>query len=126
MAINIILVAFGGALGSVARYLTTRFSAHLFGIGFPWGTVIVNLVGSFLIGFISAIILAKTENPEPLRLLLITGFLGGFTTFSAFSLDVINLLSRGSYSAALAYIALSVVPAIIATFLGLAFGRALL
>ena len=126
MALNLFLVAFGGAFGSMARYLVTRYSALTFGTGFPWGTVIVNLVGSFLIGFLSAVILAKSANPDPWRLLIVTGFLGGFTTFSAFSLDVIDLMTRGAYGSALAYIALSVAPGIIATFLGLAFGRALL
>lgn len=124
--LNVLLVAIGGAIGSVARYGVTRFSVQNFGAGFPWGTVIVNLVGSFFIGFLSAAILSKASNPEPLKLLLITGFLGGFTTFSAFSLDAITLIERGAMPQAGAYIVLSVAPAIIATVAGLAIGRALL
>lgn len=120
------LVALGGALGSVSRYTVTRMSVTFFGPDFPWGTVIVNLVGSFLIGLMTALLLNKTNNPEPLRLLLVTGFLGGFTTFSAFSLDVLDLIGRGAHLQAASYVLISVLPAIFATFLGLAIGRSLL
>jgi CrcB protein len=120
------LVALGGALGSVLRYCVTRMSVTMFGAGFPWGTVIVNLVGSSLIGLLTALIINKADNPEPLRLLLITGFLGGFTTFSAFSLDVLDLIARGAHLQAASYVLISVLPAIFATFLGLAIGRSLL
>lgn len=123
---HLFLVAIGGALGSVARYGVTRATATAFGQGFPWGTIIVNLVGSFFIGFFSAVIISKSNNPEPIRLLLITGFLGGFTTFSAFSLDVLDLIGKGAPLQALSYVLISVLPAIFATFLGLAIGRALL
>lgn len=126
MGSHILYVAIGGAGGSVARFLFVRMSLQLFGPGFPWGTLLVNIFGSLAIGILSGVFLSKGTNHEPLRLLLMTGFLGGFTTFSAFSLDAVDLISRGSYGAAVTYIALSVIPAIIATVLGLAIARSLL
>ena len=124
--LNLLIVAIGGAFGSVARYSVTTISKGSFGGSFPWGTFIVNLTGSFAIGLLAASLLSKLGNNETLKLLLITGFLGGFTTFSAFSLDTVDLFSRGATILAAAYVLLSVGVAIAATFLGLAIGRALL
>src|ERR1044071_1912961 len=84
-----LLVAFGGALGSVARYACSGVALRLFGLGFPYGTLFVNVVGSYAIGVIGTIAIAggRTLTPPDIRAFLVTGILGGFTTFSAFSLE---------------------------------------
>ena len=122
---NIILVALGGALGSVARYIVNVWSARLAGASFPWGTLTVNLVGSFLIGLFAEMIARKFDASAEMRIFLITGILGGFTTFSAFSLDAVSLLTRGDGVFGAVYIAASVGLSIAAVFAGLALGRSL-
>ncbi|AXV15627.1 fluoride efflux transporter CrcB [Neorhizobium sp. SOG26] len=124
--INVLLVAVGGAFGSVCRYLVGAWTLRQFGPGFPWGTLSVNILGSFLIGFLSEWIIRRLGASSEMRLLLITGMLGGFTTFSAFSLDFVALLERGSGFAGAGYLALSVVISLAAVFGGLALGRAML
>lgn len=98
----LVLVALGGAAGSVLRYLVSVASLALFGGGFPWGTLAVNIAGSAAIGALAG---AGMEGQA--RLLLVTGFLGGFTTFSAFSLEAVGLWER-SPALAVAYVAASV------------------
>ena len=94
-------VALGGALGSLARFGVVRGISSVLGEQ-PWGTFVVNVLGSFAIGMLAAFFARKFTDHEVARVFLITGFLGGFTTFSAFSLDVFNLMQRGeSASAAL-------------------------
>lgn len=100
-------VALGGAIGSVARYLVGLWATAQFGAGFPWGTVVVNILGSAVIGGLGGALAEGLEMPAPWRLFLITGILGGFTTFSAFSLDAGLLWLRVPYIAGL-YVALSV------------------
>ena len=119
-------VALGGALGAVGRYLVMSAVALWFGLSFPWGTLIVNVVGSFAMGALVEIsALVWSPSPE-LRALLAIGVLGAFTTFSTFSLDVAALIGRGAHAAAGAYIALSVVLSIAAFFAGLHLFRSLL
>ncbi len=119
-------VALGGALGAVGRYLVMSGVALWFGLSFPWGTLIVNVVGSFAMGALVEIsALVWSPSPE-LRALLAVGVLGAFTTFSTFSLDVAALIGRGAHAAAGAYIALSVVLSIAAFFAGLHLFRSLL
>ena len=103
-----LLVAVGGAIGSLLRYYVGLGSLRLMGPGFPWGTLIVNVVGCFIIGVFAEMIMRRFNASVELRLLLITGFLGGFTTFSAFSLDAITLFERGEVFAGGIYIAASV------------------
>jgi len=122
---NILIVAAGGAVGSVTRYLVFVASLRLFGSGFPFGTMIVNIVGSFLMGVFIELLAVRFNASDQLRLLVATGFLGGFTTFSAFSLDVIALWQRGEIVAALAYAGISVVASLLALVGGLALVRAL-
>ncbi|OGV51046.1 MAG: camphor resistance protein CrcB [Lentisphaerae bacterium GWF2_44_16] len=98
--LKIFLVIIGGGLGAATRYLVTLGSVRLFGASFPWGTLIVNLSGCFLIGAVFAfseksLLLSPNE-----RLLIMTGFLGGLTTFSSFGLESINSLSDGAVSVA--------------------------
>jgi len=124
--LNVILVAVGGAIGSVARYLTGQFALRQFGPNFPWGTLVVNIVGSLAIGIFAELIARRFSAPQEWRLFIITGFLGGFTTFSAFSLDVAALADRGDLFLALIYIATSLLVSLFAVFAGLALMRALL
>jgi fluoride exporter len=121
--INILLVALGGAVGSVARYLVGVATLRQFGSNFPWGTLTVNIVGSFAIGVFIELIARKLNASPEMRLLLVTGFLGGFTTFSAFSLDAIYLFERGELVTSGIYVAASIILSLIAVFAGLALVR---
>ena len=119
-----LLVAVGGAIGSLLRYYVGLGSLRLMGPGFPWGTLIVNVVGCFIIGVFAEMIMRRFNASVELRLLLITGFLGGFTTFSAFSLDAITLFERGEVFAGGIYIAASVGLSMVAVMAGLGLMRA--
>lgn len=107
---NLVLaIAAGGALGAVGRHFVGAAALRLFGSGFPVGTVTVNIVGSFLMGALVALMALKLSPSPELRAFLTVGLLGGFTTFSAFSLDAVLLYERGAFAAAAAYVAVSVV-----------------
>jgi len=122
----LLLIAIGGAIGSIARYLLSSQTYSILGSYFPYGTLVVNVLGAFLIGIISMIITERFSGyAMELRGLLLIGFLGGFTTFSSFSLETMNLLENGQLSYALLNIVGSVVLCLIATWLGLMLGRAL-
>lgn len=110
-------VAAGGAIGSVLRYGTSIWAGRALGTGFPWGTLIVNVLGSFAMGFL-AVYLAERGALKAAPLLM-TGLLGGFTTFSAFSLDTLTLWERGETLLAPAYIAASVLLSLAAIALAL-------
>ncbi|WP_425052892.1 fluoride efflux transporter CrcB [Psychromarinibacter sp. S121] len=115
------MVALGGAVGASGRYLTGLAAIRLIGPGFPWGTLIVNVVGSFLMG---VIVVALAEfSANRFAPLLMTGLLGGFTTFSAFSLDAVTLYERGALGTAALYVIASVVLSLGALFAGLAVAR---
>lgn len=105
----ILAVAIGGALGSVARYLVGIGSGHLFGSDFPWGTLIINVAGSFLIGLFTGLFALKWDLSQASRIFLVVGICGGFTTFSTFSLDAYFLMERGEMIAAGSYMIASVV-----------------
>jgi fluoride exporter len=117
-------VALGGAIGSVARYLVGIGSGKLFGIAFPWGTLIINIVGSFLIGVFVESFALRWDLPQVARVFLTVGICGGFTTFSTFSLDSYLLMDRGELWPAFAYMAGSVVLSIAGLFAGLQIVRA--
>lgn len=116
-------VFLGGGLGAVCRYLATTALGARFGMMFPFGTLFVNTLGSFLMALIMGVLLtmAKANNllAEPLRLLLTVGFLGGFTTFSSFSLETLTLIRSGSIVLAITNIAANVLLGLIAALLGL-------
>ncbi|MCV9965491.1 fluoride efflux transporter CrcB [Pararhizobium sp. BT-229] len=122
---HILLVAAGGALGSVFRYLVGIWTLRSFGPAFPWGTLMVNVTGSFLIGVLAEAIARKFGASPEMRIFLITGILGGYTTFSAFSLDAITLIERGEPVTAAIYVGSSVLLSAIAVFAGLALMRAI-
>lgn len=124
MPVTLIIIALGGALGAVLRYLSVSAAMRLLGPGFPWGTLFVNVAGSLLMGVAAALILEKTGGGR-LYLFLMTGVLGGFTTFSAFSLDALYLIERGKMAASFAYIGGSVVLSVLALVVGLWAGRSL-
>ena len=113
----------GGALGAGGRHLINRTTLAWFGTGFPWGTLAVNLLGGFGMGLLFGIF-ARHGGSEGWRLFLGTGLLGGFTTFSAFSLEIVTLADRGQPVLAIGYAALSVGGAAAALVLGLELARA--
>lgn len=121
----VIAVAAGGALGSVARYLVGVGSGKLFGTDFPWGTLIINVTGSFLIGAFVGLLAAKWELSQAMRIFLTVGICGGYTTFSTFSLDTYYLIERGQTLASSAYMAASVVLSVGALIAALRLVRAL-
>lgn len=123
MILTVLQVALGGAIGASLRYLTNVGVMRLVGPGFPWGTVVANVIGSFVMGVI-VVVLANTEQNK-LAPLLMTGLLGGYTTFSAFSLDAVTLFERGAILPAASYVLVSVVVSIIALTMGLLFARGL-
>ncbi len=123
---QILLVAAGGAVGSVCRYLVGVGALRLLGPSFPWGTLTVNVVGSFGIGVLAELIVTRFGASTDLRLLLITGFLGGFTTFSAFALDAVSLFERGAALSSLVYLVASVVVSLAATVAGMFLMRSML
>jgi fluoride exporter len=119
VSLAVLLVGLGGALGSIVRYLVGRGVTAWLGSGFPWGTLLVNLLGGFLMGALVAALSRRGVPSEPVRLLLAVGVLGGFTTFSAFSLEAMGLLQRGALLALSAYVLASVIGSIAALGLGL-------
>ncbi len=118
-------VAVGGAIGSVARFWMTGFMTGLTGPRFPWGTLLINVAGSFVIGLVAGIALTPDRvwlHPN-LRIFLMTGICGGFTTFSAFSLQALELLQGGEVAPAVAYMAASVVLCVLLSWAGWSLGR---
>lgn len=122
---TILSIAAGGALGAVCRHGVNTGMAALLGMNFPWGTLTVNVLGSFIMGVLISFFAHFWQPPQELRVLLVTGFLGAFTTFSTFSLDVSALYDGGWTECALAYILVSVTASVAALFLGLHVVRAL-
>lgn len=118
-----LIVFLGAGAGGTLRHGVSLASARLFGTGFPYGTLIVNVLGSFLIGLLAGYFLLRTGVGQHWRLFLTTGLLGGFTTFSTFSLDTALLIERHSYGMAFAYVVGSVVAGLVALFIGLALFR---
>ena len=124
MFLTLSQVALGGAIGASLRYLTNVGALRLFGQGFPMGTLFVNVLGSFVMGVL-VVVLAKKGGTH-LAPLLMTGILGGYTTFSAFSLDALTLWERGQHSLAFGYVAASVILSLAAIAAGLFVARNLI
>jgi fluoride exporter len=120
-----LLVFVGGGLGATLRYLINVTCARTLGTGFPWGTFLINITGSTVMGLIAGYLALKGEASQPWRLFLMTGILGGYTTFSAYSLDAALLYERGELASAALYVVGSVVLSIAGLFAGLALVRQL-
>jgi len=114
----VIAVAIGGAIGAVGRYLVSSFVIQQMGTQFPWSTLTVNIVGSLLMGILAeAMKLMWSPTPE-IKTMLIVGILGAFTTFSAFSLDVVGLFDRGEFVSLISYVLLSFISCVFALVFG--------
>ncbi len=111
-------IAVGGAGGAVSRYWVMTQTAAWFGKGFPYGTLLVNVTGSFVLGFLSIFLVQKLHVPEAMKLAILVGFLGSFTTFSTFSLEVLNAYLAGHSLKALSYIVSSVLTSLLGVYLG--------
>ncbi|MFL6752835.1 MAG: fluoride efflux transporter CrcB [Sphingomicrobium sp.] len=118
-----LIVFVGAGLGGALRHGVNVGAAKLLGYGFPFGTLIVNIAGSFVMGVLAGYFAFRPGMSQHVRLFLTTGFLGGFTTFSAFSLDAALLIERHSYRAAAGYMVGSVAASVAALFFGLALFR---
>ncbi|MHB1844882.1 MAG: fluoride efflux transporter CrcB [Deltaproteobacteria bacterium] len=118
-------ICLGGAAGTGARYLLGGFAAQLFGVGFPVGTAVINVTGSFLIALLMHVGLTTELMSPTLRLALTTGVMGGYTTFSTFSYETVRALQEGYFGTAGLYVAVSVVGGVVACWLGFAAGRLL-
>lgn len=122
---HLLYVALGGAIGASLRHLSGVAALRWLGPGFPYGTMFVNVAGSFAMGVVIALLARKGVATSPeWRLFLVTGILGGFTTFSAFSLDTVVLWERGESGAAIGYVLASVTLSILALVAGLMLVRA--
>ena len=126
---NWLLIAIGGAIGSMARYASTTYVAPLIfkptesSVQFPWGTFAVNLLGSFLIGLLYVVLVEKNNLSPLYKLFFITGLLGGYTTFSAFSLEMLQLWQSGQMLNAISYAVGSVVCGLLLAFGGMLFAQ---
>ncbi|MGE5563301.1 MAG: fluoride efflux transporter CrcB [Bacillota bacterium] len=118
-----LIVFIGAGIGGAMRHGVNIASARLFGYGFPFGTFIVNVLGSFAMGLLAGFFIYRPGVPQHLRLFLTTGILGGFTTFSSFSLDAALLIERHAYALAAGYVVGSVAAGLAALFFGLAVFR---
>jgi fluoride exporter len=116
---QLVLVALGGGIGAGLRHLVNMGALRAFGPNFPWGTMGINVVGSFVMGVSIELLARRFGGSNELRLFIATGILGGFTTFSAFSLDFAVLMERGALGSAVFYAITSVVFSILALFVGL-------
>jgi CrcB protein len=117
--LGFIIVFLGAGLGGALRHAVNLAALRWLGSGFPVGTMAINIAGSFAMGLIAALFVIKGELPQEWRLFLTTGVLGGFTTFSAFSLETALLYERGETLGAAAYVAASIILSIAAVFAGL-------
>ncbi|MGK0270343.1 MAG: CrcB protein [Cocleimonas sp.] len=122
---QVFAVMFGGAFGALARFLLSTKVTEKYGHAFPFGTLSVNVLGSFLMGFMTIIIVERLQLDPLFRLAIFVGFLGAFTTVSAFSLDTLNLFEQGNYLHALINIFITVLFSVFAVWLGVLMGKML-
>ena len=120
---QIIAIMVGGALGAVSRYGVSQLMASTFGRSFPYGTITVNVLGSFLMGYLTIYLMNKVNVDPMLRMVLLVGFLGAFTTFSTFSMDTLNLIQSGFVTKAFLNILLNVTCSLTAVWLGVILAR---
>ncbi len=115
---QIMAIAIGGALGAVSRYLVIGLVTDWLGKSFPYGTLLVNVIGSFLIGVLYVVVVQKMHVSPELKSIMVVGFLGAFTTFSTFSLEAFNFINEGLVLNAITYILSSVILCIISVWAG--------
>jgi len=115
----LLAVAVGGALGATGRYLVVSLVGRVIGHGFPWGTLVVNTLGSLAMGLLIGVAAHRLDLTEPARTFLVVGVLGGFTTFSTFSLDLVTLYERHAWGPLVGYVAGSVALGALGLFAGL-------
>lgn len=120
---QVMAIAIGGAGGALLRFWTSQGVHQFFGRSFPFGTLAVNVIGSFLMGLLTVYLLERSQLPPEWRAALLIGLLGAFTTFSTFSIETLNLLEQGEQLKALLNVVLSVGLCLFATGLGLLIGR---
>lgn len=121
----VLFVGLGGFLGAIARYLVDVRVTVFAGAGFPWGTLAVNVIGSFAVGLLFALVVERAALSADLRAPLMIGFLGSFTTFSTFALESWRMIEDGFWIGGLANVAVSVIVGLIAVVGGVALGRAI-
>lgn len=122
---QLVAIAIGGGLGAVLRFITSTQVHRVLGKDFPFGTLAVNVLGSFMMGLLFVILIERYITSVELRAGIIFGFLGAFTTFSSFSFETLSLLDSGEWDKALLNVILSVVCCLAATWLGIGIGRQL-
>jgi CrcB protein len=116
--LNMFAVAIGAAVGANLRYLISTWAAQRFGSGFPYGTLLINVTGCLVIGIVLTLAATRITLSEPLRLLVVTGMLGGYTTFSSFGYETFALIGGGNWAAAAIYMAGSLALGLGAVFVG--------
>lgn len=120
---QIIAIMLGGALGALSRFIVSQLAIVLLGKGFPYGILIVNVLGSLLMGFLSVYFLTKMNGDPMLRMAILIGFLGAFTTFSSFSIDTLLLLESGAVAKGLLNVAANVCLSLLAVWVGMLMAR---
>jgi CrcB protein len=123
--VTLLLVGAGGFFGAILRYLVDGVVTRATGGGFPWGTMVINLTGSFALGLLFALVVDRAALPATIRAPVLIGFIGAYTTFSTWTLESWRLVEAGSWPLAIANLAGSVVLGMIAVVAGLAVGRAM-
>lgn len=118
-----LIVFLGAGVGGAARHAVNTAAARMLGYGFPFGTLTVNVLGSIIMGLLTEFFVVRTGLPQEVRLFMTTGLLGGFTTFSIFSLDTVALWERGQWGLAAGYVAISLIASTVGLFLGLSLIR---
>ncbi len=115
----VLAIGLGGAIGAISRHFMAHRVAMIAGHGFPWGTLVVNVLGSFLVGLLITLLAQRYASSQEVRAFLVVGLLGGFTTFSAFSMEAALLIGRNTWGLAVIYMAASVALAVSGLFAGI-------
>lgn len=116
---SVILIGIGGGIGSISRYLVYELVARYFSASFPMATFAVNVIGCLIVGLVFGMFEAKQMFDQNIKFMLVTGFCGGFTTFSAFSLETTELIAKGNMLTAISYVTLSIAAGVLAVYLGM-------
>lgn len=121
--LNVVAIFIGGGTGAVLRYMAGIFAMRTLSLNFPISTILVNIVGSFILGVLYAIFIDKPEINPALKLALTVGFCGGLTTFSTFSLEIFEMIKNAQIFQAILYIAMSIIICILAVWIGVNFAK---